>query len=225
MQRLNQLFSDKDREAVNKAIQEAEATTSAEILPVVAASSGRYDRPEDIVGLWFALITLAVVWALYPLPAAESGHWNAPHPAGQLVALIVATVVGFVVGAIVGTRFDSIKRLFTPREQMQAEVYRRSRGIFFDHRVHHTVGGSGVLLYVSVFEHMAAVIVDKTILQKIGQEKVDALCAEFTQRLHTGSITQALCETIRSVGQTLSPLMPRAADDVNELPDALLLIE
>jgi putative membrane protein len=225
MPQLNKLFSDHDREAVNKAVQDGESGTSAEIVPVVAACSGRYDRPEDIIGLWFGLLTMAAVWAIYPVPVAESGHLAAPHQAWQLVALVVATVIGFMVGVIVGSRVDPLRRLFTPKSQMEAEVYSRARTVFFDNRVHHTVGSSGVLLYVSLFEHMAAVIADETVLQKIGQDKVDALCAEFTQRLHSGNPTQAMCDTIRSVGQTLSPLMPRAVDDVNELPDALLLLE
>ncbi len=225
MQQLKNLFPDHDREAVNKAVQDAEAGTSAEIVPVVAASSGRYDRAEDVVGLWFGLLAMAIAWAIYPMPIAEPGHWDATHPAWQLVALAAATVAGFFAGAFVGTKVDPLRRLFTPRSQMQADVYSRARTVFFDNRVHHTVGSSGVLLYVSLFEHMAAVIADETVLQKIGQDQIDLLCAEFTRRLHTSTPTQALCETIRSVGQTLSPLLPRAANDVNELADALLLLE
>ena len=45
-------FSDEQRRAVAQAVAEAEGKTSAEIVPVVATASGRYDRAEDIVGLW-----------------------------------------------------------------------------------------------------------------------------------------------------------------------------
>ncbi len=222
---LSKVFSLSDREAVNQAVQEAEAGTSAEIVPVVAVSSGRYDRPEDVVGLWFALLSMTLVWVFYPLPISEPGHWDVPHPAWHWAALATATVAGFVAGAFLGGKVDALRRLFAPRSQMQAEVATRARAVFFDSRVHHTAGSSGVLLYVSLFEHMAAVIADESVLQQIGQDQIDAWCAEFTQRLHASNPTQALCETIRSVGQTLSPLLPRAANDVNELPDALLLLD
>lgn len=222
---IDKLFTDRDREAVNQAVQAAESGTSAEIVPVVAAESGRYDRAEDIIGLWFALLSLSAAWVLAPLPVTEVGHWGAPHKGWHLATLVVAALVGFCVGVVIGNRVDVLRRLFAPRVQMQEEVYARARAVFFDNRVHHTSGSAGVLLYVSLFEHMAAIIVDQTVLQKLGQEKVDALCAEFTQRLHRGPRTEALCETIRSVGQTLSPLLPRTDHDVNELPDALQLID
>ena len=126
---------------------------------------------------------------------------------------------------MVGGRIDWLRRLFTPRTQMREEVYGRAREVFFDRRVHHTGGGSGVLLYVSLFEHMAAVIADQSIVEKLGQEQIDKICGEFTQRLHEGNPIDALCDTVGSLGQRLSPLLPRAEGDVNELPDALVVIE
>ncbi|MEX0937336.1 MAG: hypothetical protein WDZ59_05705 [Pirellulales bacterium] len=51
------------------------------------------------------------------------------------------------------------------------------------------------------------------------------ICGEFTQRLHEGTPADAICDTVRSVGQRLASVMPRAHDDVNELPDQLVVIE
>ncbi|MDB5386152.1 MAG: hypothetical protein JWM11_1798 [Planctomycetaceae bacterium] len=225
MHHLQRLFSENDRQAVNQAVHAAESGTSAEIVPVVAASSGRYDRPEDVVGLWTGLLTLSIVWVMYPAADSGSGSWGGPHPAWQLVAFIVATVLGFLAGAILGSKIDWLRRLFTPRRQMQEEVFSRARAVFYDHRVHHTQGASGVLLYISLFERMAAIIADESVLKHLGQEQINTLCAQFTMRLRAGKPTSALCETIRSVSEQLSPVMPRANDDVNELPDALLLID
>jgi len=221
----SEIFVDADRERVNQAVREAESATSVEILPVVAHSSGRYDRPEDIVGLWFAALAVIIVWMVFPLPRIEAGYWDAPAPVWQLVALLAGALVGFVAGAFVGGRVDWLRRLFTPRTQMREEVYGRAREVFFDKRVHHTGGGSGVLLYVSLFEHMAAVIADQSVLDKLGQEHIDEFCHEFTQRLHEGTPIDALCDTARSLGRRLAPLLPRAEDDVNELSDALVVID
>jgi putative membrane protein len=219
------LFSDDERERVNRAVQQAESATSAEIVPVVARSSGRYDRPEDIVGLWFAALAMILVWAVFPLRGDETGSWDAPAPVWQLVALLVGGLVGFLTGACVGAQVDWLRRLFTPRVQMQAEVYKRAREVFFDKRVHHTDGAAGVLLYVSLFEHMAAVIADRKILDKFGQEQIDAICGEFTRRLHDGTPIEALCSTAASLGERLAPLLPRAENDTNELSDALVVLE
>jgi uncharacterized membrane protein len=56
MRRATDLFDQQQRKQVAQAVVEAEANTSCEIVPVVATVSGRYDRPEDIIGLWLAVI-------------------------------------------------------------------------------------------------------------------------------------------------------------------------
>jgi putative membrane protein len=225
MPTLQQLFSVSDRQAVNHAVQQAELRTSAEILPVVAASSGRYDRPEDIVGLWTGLICLSITWVFYPASDSSPGSWGGPHPGWQLMSFVTVTVLGFLLGAIVGGKIGWLRRLFTPQQQMTEVVLQRARAVFYDNRVHHTQGSSGVLLYVSLFERMAVVIADESVLKALGQEMINTTCTEMTQRLHQGNPTRALCETIHSIGEHLAPVMPRALDDVNELPDALVLLD
>lgn len=201
----SEIFSNADHERINQAVQEAESATSAEILPVVARCSGRYDRPEDVVGLCFAALTMIIVWVVFPLPKIEAGNWDAPAPVWQLFALLAGALVGFLAGAFAGARLDWLRQLFTPRTQMREEVYGRAREVFFDKRVHHTGGGSGVLLYVSLFERMAAVIADQSIVDKLGQEQIDELCHELTQCLHEGTVIDALCLTATSLGRRLAP--------------------
>jgi putative membrane protein len=225
MSRADTLFSQEDRQRINKAIGQAESKTSAEIVPVVAENSGRYDRPEDIVGLWFALVALIAVWQLYPPPTGEAGRWGEPAAGWQLLAFAVAVVVGFIVGAWIGSRVDWLRRLFTPHKQMREEVIGRARTVFFDQRVHHTAGASGVLLYVSLFEHMTTVVCDQSVLDALGQERIDAICAEFTSLLRSGSITDAFCATAVHVGGLLESHLPRGAVDVDELDNALIVID
>lgn len=221
----NDPYSDAEHERVNQAIQKAEALTSAEIMPVVARCSGRYDRPEDMVGLWFAALAMVVVWWIYPIPTVDSGNWEATAPGWQLVAILFGTIVGFVVGAIAGSKIDWLRRLFTPQVQMNEEVYNKARQVFFDSRIHHTEGGTGVLLYVSLFERKASVIADQSVIEKLGQDRIDVLCVEFTERLHNGTVVDALCETAVALGESLETALPRAEDDVNELPDAMVYID
>lgn len=218
-------YSDADRERVNRAVRDAESVTGAELVPVVAQCSGRYDRAEDIVGLWCGLLTLTVVWSLFPSTVAVSGSWEHPSPGGQLVALLAAVVAGFLVGAILASRLPGLRRLFTPRRQMEEEVLLRARSVFYDQRVHHTTAGSGLLLYVSLYERMAAVIADQSVLDKLGQDQLDALCRELTQQLQHRSPIDALCATLELAGQRLRTVLPRSEDDVNELVDALVLVD
>jgi len=105
------------------------------------------------------------------------------------------------------------------------EVSARAREIFFDKRVHHTSDATGMLIYVSLFEHMAVVLGDQTVLENLGQESLDRLCEQLTQGLHQGDSTDAICGVVAEAGRQLSGPLPRAEGDANELDDTLILID
>ena len=224
MQRASNIFTDEQRRQIDQAVAEAEAKTSAELVPVVATSSGRYDRAEDIIGLWSAMIAAMALWIYVPR-TSNSGSWGELSLVWQIVILIGAMIVAFIVGAVIGSRVLWLRRLFTPRQEMRDDVAARARQIFFDNRVHHTSGGTGMLFYVSLMEHMAAVIADQQVLEKLGQTALDELCAELTEAMRQGHPADALCQTITSAGDRLSKVQPREENDVNELSDALVTID
>jgi putative membrane protein len=225
MQRASQAFSPQDRERINQAVQQAERGTSAEIVPVVASASGRYDRPEDIVGLWLTLAALVVVWFVFPAAQHEHGSWETAWPHWKLLAMLAAAVLAFMVGTALATYVAPLRRLFTPRTQMADEVAARARGVFYSQAVHHTAGQTGVLIYVSLYERMGAVLADQMVMDKIGQTALDELRDTLIAGLRGGDVANALCQTIQAAGQRLAPVLPRQADDVNELPDALVTLD
>ena len=225
MKPASSLFNDQARERVNQAIAQAESKTSAEVVPVVATASGRYDRPEDIVGLWLGIIALVATWLALPAASADPGSWGG-FPLWQKIACVAAAVIlGFVVGAVVASRVGWLRRLFTPRKQMREEVESSARRVFFDSRVHRTAGATGLLVYVSLYERMAVVIADEAIVKGLGQPAIEELARQLTDRLKSASPTEAICQTVASAGDRLGSVLPRAQDDVNELPDGLVTID
>jgi putative membrane protein len=223
MKRASSLFSEEDRRRVTEAVAKAEARTAAEIVPVVSASSGRYDRAEDIVGLWCGLLALSVGWWL--AQRVELSDWGVPRLRLGLPSLVGLVFGGWVLGVILAHLSSGLRRLFTPRSEQKAEVERAARQVFFDRRVHHTEGGSGLLVYVSLFEHMAVVLADAQVLEKLGQPKLDALCANLVSALRKGAYTDALCHTIEQAGLVLAESLPRQEQDRNEIPDALVVMD
>ncbi|HVA51662.1 MAG TPA: hypothetical protein VNH11_35305 [Pirellulales bacterium] len=224
MQSVAKKLAAHDYQRINEAVAAAEAKTSAEIVPVVAAVSGRYDRPEDIVGLWAAAGSLAATWALLP-EHAGAGDWGSLPPWAYLLVLVFSMVVGFVVGAVVGAHVDWLRHLFTPAQQMRDEVFARSRQVFFDGRVHHTAGRTGLLIYVSLFERMAAIVADEAVVAKLGQPALDELRDHLTASLRGQPLADAICNTVAAAGRRLAAVLPRAEGDVNELPDALVVLD
>lgn len=225
MQRASGLFNEEQRKQIEKAVVEAEAKTACEVVPVVATASGRYDRAEDIIGLWLAVFAAITVWLIFPRPSHESGSWSDVPLYVGLLAMVFSIVVAFIVGAVAGSQTVWLRRLFIPRKQILEEVSARAREVFFDKRIHHTHGATGMLIYVSLFERTAVVLGDQQVLEKLGQTSLDRLCQQLTEGLRQGDATSAICSVIAEAGKQLSGPLPRAEDDVNELHDSLVLID
>jgi putative membrane protein len=219
-------ITSREREQIDAAVAEAEALTSAEIVPVVATTSGRYERGEDIVGLWVGAAALVLVWLFLPQESGESGSWGGVSAAVKLGLLLAALACGFVVGASLAARVGWLKRLFVPRRQMRDKVNARAREVFFDRRVYRTGGGTGVLVYVSLLERRAALLADQNVVDKLGQPAIDELCGQLTGELRKHRcLAEALCATIKTAGERLAAALPKTGNDTDELPNALVTID
>jgi putative membrane protein len=225
LQRASNLFDSAGLKQVNDTVAAAEGKTSAEIVPVVATDSGRYDRAEDLVGLFVGVGALVAAWLLFQREDPDAAGWEGLPLTLQLPALVAVVLGGFLVGTVLATRVAWLRRLFTPRVQMRQEVLAAARRVFFDQRVHHTTGSSGVLLYVSLYERLAVVLSDQQVLTAVGQGQLDQICSKLTDELRGGTVCAALCASIGAVGDILAEPMPRPEDDVNELSDALMLLD
>lgn len=226
--RIDEQFSSVQRQTVEEAVRRAEETTACEIIPVVAEASGRYDRGEDMIGLWCAVLAAMAVWTWFPSPSIEagSGAWGTGTGVLGLVLLVGGIVGGFLAGAVVASRTIWLRRLAVPRKQQHEEVARRAREVFFDQRVHHTAGRTGLLIYVSLLEHEVAVLADQEILghPALGTPLVERTRDLLVDRLKTGNVAEALASTIREIAPALAAALPVRPDDRNEHPDALVLL-
>lgn len=221
------LFSQNDRQKINDFVRLAETLTSAEIVPVVASASGRYDRAEDIAGLWLGIGFMVAVPFLWPAPTdfLELGSWGSDPTLRQVVMQVVAMLAGFVLGVVICSKITRVRRLFTPSSQMSDEVNQKARSVFYDNRVHQTQSGGGVLIYLSLYERVAVVLADQQVLQALGPPDIDDLCRSLTEALRQRQPTDALCQTIQAAGEKLKLVLPRSNEDINELPNSLVTID
>ena len=224
MRRASEIINAEQRARVESAVSAAESRTSCEIVPVVATASGRYDRAEDLVGLWFAMVGAVAAFLMFP-GHSEHGTWGGIPLWGQTGLLLLVMLVCFIAGAVLADRFHNLRRLFTPRSHMQKEVNLRARELFFDRRVHHTAGASGLLIFVSLYERTAVVLGDRSIVETLGEKFPEELCQRLTSSLRTQDVASAICETIQHAAASLQTALPRMANDVQELPDTLVLLD
>ncbi len=217
-------FTEQDRKKIASAVSEAESKTAAEIVPVVAASSGRYDRAEDVVGLITGIGAMVIAWLLFQHepddPAA--GGWDGLSLAVPPWVMVLLLIAGFAGGAFLAGRFPRLARPFVPAGQMTIEVAERAAQLFFDQRVRHTDAATGVLVYLSLFERRAVILADDQAFEALGQDILDQECRQLTADARRGDLTGALCAAIGRLGDLLARKLPRGAGDRNELADVLV---
>jgi len=224
MKTASSLFDTQDKTSVEAAIVEAEKMTTGEIVPVVATVSGRYDRAEDLFGLVFSLLVLTAIWMLFEgttetgWSATQSTVFGLPAVAGILIG-------GFVTGAALATHFPILRLPFIARAEMVEEVERRALETFQRERIRDTSSGTGVLIYVSLYEHLVKVIGDDAITAKLPPEALEDICALVVNGLKAGQPAQGLRQAVTKTGELLAVHLPPSATSVNELANHLILID
>ena len=224
MKTASSVFSAEDRQAVAAAIAEAEKRTSGEIVAVVATVSGRYDRAEDIFGLLFALIALSLAWLLFQGTTQAAWSEMQTHVLG-LPAIVGILIVGFVIGATLATRFPALRLPFIARAEMIEEVERRGLETFQRQRIRDTSSGTGVLIYVSLYEHLVKVIGDDRVTANLSSDALGVICALAVGGLKQGRPGDALCQAVQKTAELLATHLPPTVGDSNELANQLILID
>jgi putative membrane protein len=201
---------------VDEAIAAAEKNTKGEIIAIVAGRSSMYWHAPYEAGLWCAGIAIVFV----TIGSLVSGNGWPLWYIGWYVALSVgAFLIGFF-----ATRVDKVERLFADEAVMRAECEERAQHLFTEYGMFRTKHGTGVLIYVSLFEHVVIVLGDAAISAKLGPSEYTSIVDEMVKRIQQGKLVDALTGGIETLGQHLATHFPRAADDVNELPDKLYVL-
>ena len=86
------------------------------------------------------------------------------------------------------------------------------------------LGVAGVLVFVSVAEHVAVVIADKGIHDRVDPAVWADIVRDLTAHLADGRLADGLTAAIAACGRVLAEHFPPAPNDENELPDRLVEI-
>lgn len=213
---------------VTDAVAAAEAHTSGEIVTVLADRSDGY---TDVALLWAVAICFTAMAAITAFPAFFTGladrllgHWSHAWTPGELLTLVtgVGLVKFFAMWAI--QLWQPLKFALIPGPVKSARVRAaavRHFKVGADRRTH---GRTGVLLYLSMREHRAEIVADEAIATQVPAEVWGQAMADMLAEIRQGRVAEGLAAGIRDVGVVLAEQFPRGEDDVNELPDRLILV-
>jgi putative membrane protein len=215
-----------DRQRVSDAIAAAEANSSGEIVAVATPISDAYHD----VALHWALIPLFAVlaWAAWRPTALIwwynflFGGWQPDPTLSELLTLLmVLAALKFTVALLV-LKWMPLRLALTPPATKHRRVRRRAITIFKAAAERRTSGRTGILIYLSIAERRAEIVADEAILKITDEhtwgEAMTALITEVRQDRPADGIVAA----IERVGAVLAEHFPRSADDLNEIPDALI---
>ena len=214
-----------ERQRVSDAVHAAEGGTSGEIVTIVADRSDAY---EDVALVYTGLAALFVpvlfaAWPALPLEIVArftSGWGEAEVREMMLVAFVAMTLVSAMVFA--AFQWAPLRTRLTPRATRRQRVRRRAIDLFKVGAEARTTGRTGILVYLSLGEHMAEIVADEAIHAKVPDtEWGDAMIAMVAE-VREGRIADGMIAAVNRVGTILSAHLPRTADDANELPDRLI---
>lgn len=226
MKKARQLFAEKDLDRITQSISEAEKKTSGEIVPVVASASGRYDRAEDLFGVCCALLAVAVAWLFLQDTRPVSGDWEAGEILGLgLLPILLIFFVGFLLGTAAATFISALRLPFISKREMMEEVDRGAAEAFHRFRLRGTAGATGILIYVSLYEHMVRILGDSTIAEKLKQTDWDEICNLVVGGISKGKPADGICEGIGEAGRLLAQHFPIEEGDTNELRNVVRFMD
>jgi putative membrane protein len=201
-------LSKQDHERISVAIRAVEQKTSGEIVCVLARTS------SDAIALPIllaALVALLLPWLLVALTAL---------PVLRLLAL---QVIAFVLLASI-LCLPRVRVALMPRAARRAVAHRVAMEQFISRGIARTEDRGGILIFVSMAERYARVVVDDGIAAKVPQSHWQAAVDALIAHTKEGRIADGFVAAIDLCGRELAEHFPRSPASRDELPNRIYVI-
>jgi putative membrane protein len=219
-------MTEADHGRVSDAVHAAEQGTAGEIVTIVADRSDRY---SDVALWWSILSAIVALAALAAFPDfwlglinRLSGGWASEWSLANAFELALAVVVTECGLTRLILEWRPLRLWLTPGIVKSRRVRRQALSYFKIGAQGRTSGRTGILIYLSLAEHRAEIVADEAIHGKVAPEIWGEAMAKLIAEVKHGRIADGMVAAIGDVGLILSAHLPRADDDINELPDRLI---
>lgn len=201
------LLSEADAREVEAAVKRVELQSAAEVVVAVLPQSRDY---------WQGRVLLSIFWGLGAAFAfLQFQPWREPA-----LALLVELLVGLAAYALAGV--PALQRRLISAELAQRAVHARAFQLFAERGLQGTTGRTALLVFVSELEHRVVLLGDRTLHAQVGQQGWEEHVSHLLEHIRAGRTRVGLLEVLERLAPQLASVAPRQADDVNELPDAVL---
>ena len=187
------MLSSEERNRIRAAVEKAEASLAAEIVPCVFAQSSPY--PETVwaaaaaaVGIACAVLFLLDFFRPIWLPIS---------------ALILWVPAAGLAGAALGHWCAPVKRFLIGSHRMHEAAARRAKEVFYDRGIDRTKARDGVLIFVSLLERRVIVLADAAVRDKVKAESWGPTVRALTEAAARGRVGDGLVAAIEKAAAAL----------------------
>ncbi len=197
-------MDDAQREQLKAAVEQAESTTSAEVVLVVLPRSFQGTGVASAFGALLALVVLAAALFFEDLEVSEPL---------TLSVVVLAGALGTALGRLLPVRWTA------RGATLNDAVDEKAHAAFSRFGVSRTSKRTGILVLLSVGERQARLLFDVGVTEQVPAAQREEWRARL-QGVAARFDVATLCASVVALGQQAGAFLPRSADDVNELADA-----
>jgi len=213
---VQQISSPDELEAVRAAVAEAETRSGGEIVAYVVARSDSYEEASYKAAVGGAVLSALAAGLAHGLGGLWGG-WG-------VVWITLPALLGAALGWGLGTWWPALGRWLVDPETLELRVARRAAVAFVEEEVFATRERTGILIFLSLFEHRVEVLADAGIHARAEGAVWKSLADELAAGIRAGRAGQALIEAVERCGRLLEEGgVERREDDPDELSDEVRL--
>lgn len=222
------LFTAEEHERIARAITQAETLTAGEIFAIATDERPRYGQVALAAAALAAFILpfLAVLFGLEPQRLIPfDGGWqggSARIDTLRTIEAYAAVQAAIFVLVLALTSWTPLGLWLTPRSIRRERVHGEALKQFLSKGLHVTTDRTGVLLYVSLADHVAEVVADEGIYANVSPDVWGETIAALVDGMKTGRRADGFVKAIGIAGEVLAEHFPPRPHNPNELPDKLI---
>ena len=113
-------------------------------------------------------------------------------------------------------------RVFVQRGKLKSDPLAAAQKKFRQLHMHKTRESNAVLIFVAPRAHKFAVVGDKAIHEKCGDEFWQHIVEGMQKHFQNENFSDALVEAIKEIGSVMASHFPKTLGNANELPDDVI---
>jgi putative membrane protein len=207
-------FTADEKRRIADAVNQAESNTSGELVPYIVDRSDHYNETPVYAAISAAIFIVIILNVLSLL-------WLLPFKFDTLNFSIL--IIGFMALVYLPVAFiKPLKRMMTNPRKMDNMVNRRALQAFVEEEVFNTRDRTGVLIFISAFEHRVELIADSGITDKTEPDYWQSIVDDLILGIKKKQTPEALAKAVEECGRLLKEAgFDRKPDDSDELSNDL----